>query len=181
MGSFGMSTEERSAENCFASRQKLLESDVECTGHGIVDFYLASNSRETYVFVYLEEILPSGKVLLITEGLLNTRHRKIVAADQADQYDPSLAKLGVPQHSYKRVDDQPLRPVEDPLHATGDEIARLQFDLLPTSYLVRKGNRIQISISGTDTDHFQVPTPLPKLAIFHGPKFPSRIRLPVIR
>ena len=161
---------------CFTS--DVLESDFECTGHGIVDFYLASNSRETYLFVYLEEVLPSGKVLLITEGLLNTRHRKIVAADQAD---PSLVKLGVPQHSYKRVDDDPLHPVEDPATATGDEIARLQFDLLPTSYLIRKGNRIQISISGTDIDHFQVPTPLPKLAFFHGPKYPSRIQLPVIR
>ena len=154
-----------------------LQRDLECTGHGVVDFYLATNARDTYVFVYLEEVLPDGKVLLITEGLLNTRHRKVVASDQAD---PSLTKLGVPQHSFKCADDQPMHPKEDPMKATGNEIARLQFDLLPTSYLVRKGHKLQISISGTDTDQFQVPTPLPKLAIFHGPKFPSRIQLPVI-
>ena len=65
---------------CFQS--EVLSSDFECTGHGIVDLYLASDSAETYVFVYLEEVLPDGKVLLITEGLLNTRHRRIIASDQ---------------------------------------------------------------------------------------------------
>ena len=161
---------------CFQS--KALQNGLECTGHGIVDFYLASSSPETYVFVYLEEVLPDGQVLLITEGLLNTRHRRIVASDQADQ---ALTKLGVPQHSFKCQDDQPLRPAKDPLNADDNEIVRLQFDLLPVSYLIRSGHKIQISISGTDADHFKVPNPLSKIAIFHGPKHPSRIRLPMIR
>ena len=159
---------------CF--RTDVLSNDLECTGHGVVDLYLASSSSETYLFVYLEEVLPDGKVLLITEGLLNARHRKIVSS----QPDPSLTKLGIPHRSFKRADDLPVNPVGDPTKATGDEIAHLQFDLLPISYLIRAGHQIQISISGTDPDHFRVPDPLPKIAIFHGPVFPSRIQLPVI-
>ena len=164
-------------ENLLCFQTDALQSDFECTGHAIVDLFLATNSPETYLFVYLEEVLPDGKVLLVTEGLLNTRHRRCIPSGKSD---PALTKLGVPQHSFKTEDDQPLLPAEDPSNAAGEQVARLQFDLLPTSYLIRKGHKIQISISGTDTDHFQVPNPLPKLAIFHGPKYPSRIRLPVL-
>ena len=165
-------------ENLLCFQMDALQTDFECTGHGVVDFFLASNSLETYLFVYLEEVLPDGKVLLITEGLLDTRHRRVVAFDQADS---ALNKLGVPHHSFKRCNEQPLHPCEDPTNAADDKIARLQFDLLPTSYLIRKGRKLQISISGTDTDQFRVPNPLPKIAIFHGPKYPSRIQLPIIR
>ena len=64
--------------------------------------------------------------------------------------------------------------------ATGLGVATVAFDLLPVSYLFRRGHRIRLSISGGDPDHFRRMTePVPFLRVFHGANAASRLDLPV--
>ena len=115
----------------------VLERDVEITGHPVVTLHTTSDATDAQLFVYLEEVLPDGRVNYITEGLFRARHRKPDA-------NP-IYRAPFPQHSFRIEDDSPLTPGQP---------AELTFDLLGVSYLVRKGSRLRISIAGADKDHF---------------------------
>ena len=72
-----------------------------------------------------------------------------------------------------RKDGMPLVP---------GEVAELVFDLLPTSYLFKKGHSIRVAIAGADKDHFPLmkEEPAPTLKFFRTSDYPSVIELPVI-
>ena len=60
-------------------------------------------------------------------------------------------------------------------------IAELKFDLLPVSYLFKKGHKIRIAISGADADHFRPMTnSQPLIKVWHTEQYPSRVELPVV-
>jgi putative CocE/NonD family hydrolase len=140
-----------------------LESDMEMTGHPIITLYTSFSDCDASVFVYLEEVLPSGRVIHITEGQLKASHRKLSTT-------PLYADV-VPMRSHHWQDEQTVTP---------DDLIELQFDLLPMSYTFKKGSRLRISISGADKDHFEILHPEGyELNIHHGPQHPSRIVLPL--
>ena len=60
-------------------------------------------------------------------------------------------------------------------------VEEVTFDLLPVSYLVRRGHRIRLSISGGDPDHFrQMSAPMQSVDISYGALNPSCVVLPVM-
>ena len=104
---------------------------------------------------------------LITEGQFRVIHRKISS-------ETPLYKIGVPYHTYKKADALPLVP---------GEVAEIQFALIPTSIIIRKGHRIRIAIGGADKDTF---TRLPKegnpeITVSRNKEHASSIELPVIQ
>ena len=102
-----------------------LDRDMEVTGHPVITLYVASSATDGYFIAYLEEVTPAGDVRYVTEGNLRAIHRKVSRAR------PPYS-LCVPYHSFLRKDAQPLAP---------GEVAKITFDLLPTSYLFRRGSR----------------------------------------
>ena len=61
------------------------------------------------------------------------------------------------------------------------QITQLAFDLLPASYLFRKGRRLRIDLAGVDKDHFDPPAgPPPTMQLHRGGAFLSRTFLPVV-
>jgi predicted acyl esterase len=90
--------------------------------------------------VYLEDVAPDGRVSYVTEGQLRALHRRATDASSARAWQSPA-----PYRSFCRADAARL----------GDgEIAALQLDLLPVSYLFRKGQRVRLAIAGGDADHF---------------------------
>jgi uncharacterized protein len=143
-----------------------LESDLEISGYPVVTLYVSSTHSDGAFFVYLEEVDTYGRVIYITEGLLRAIHRRI-----SDE-EPSH-KLFVPHHTYLRQDALPLVP---------GEIAKLEFGMLPTSVLIRKGHYLRISIAGHDNDSFaRIPAEgEPTITLQRNSRYPSSIDLPVI-
>ncbi|MFC2165689.1 CocE/NonD family hydrolase, partial [Acidobacteriota bacterium] len=115
-----------------------LESEMEVTGHPIITLYIASTASDGQFFAYLEDVDENGKVTYVTEGELRALHRKI-------SEDPQPYSNIVPYHSFKRKDGKPLIP---------GNVTKLVFDLLPTSYLFKKGHSIRIALASADKDHF---------------------------
>jgi len=115
-----------------------LGRDLEVTGHPIATFYVTSTETDGNFFAYLEEVTPSGRVRYVTEGCLRAVHRKV------SRRKPPY-RLFVPHHTYERSDARPL---------VSGEIAELVFDLLPTSYLFKKGNRVRVALAGADRLRF---------------------------
>lgn len=85
---------------------------------------------------------------------------------------PPPYKLVVPYRTFKRADAVPLVP---------GQVAELTFDLLPTSYLFKKGHSIRVALAGADKDHFIIPAGEPPMVQFYRDRIhSSRIMLPVI-
>jgi putative CocE/NonD family hydrolase len=142
-----------------------LSSDVEVSGHVIADLFISSNEIDACFFVYLEDVDENGNVHYVTEGLFRAIHRKLST-------EPQPYKDVVPYHTFLKKDAQPLVP---------DEVAELKFDLLPVSYLFKKGHKIRIAISGADADHFRPMTnSQPLIKVWHTEQYPSQVELPIV-
>ena len=142
-----------------------LEEDWEITGHPVVTLHLAASSKDVTVFAYLEDVNREGDVLYVTEGMLRGIHRKL-GAKSSPFPDP------VPYRSFRRTDSETMIP---------GEISTLTFNLLPTSYLFKKGHQIRLAIAGADKDHFQtLPGPPPTFRIFRNGKTQSLLTLPLV-
>ena len=143
-----------------------LEDDLEVTGYPVADLYVSSTHDDGAFFVYLEDVGPDGRVRYITEGQLRALHRKV--SDEAPPY-----VIHGPYHSFLRKDGMPLVP---------GEVARLAFELMPTSVVFQAGHRIRIAIAGADKDTFRrIPEEgSATIRVHRSTNYPSRIILPVI-
>ena len=140
-----------------------IKQDAEVTGSPEVTLYVRSSAEDAQFFVYLEEVTENGDVIYVTEGQFRAIHR-LVKDDSPYEY-PQV------YHSYKSEDARPLVP--------GDT-ARISFNLLPVSYLFRKGNKIRIAIAGADRDNFTlVPEEPPTVEILWGQEHPSQVLFPL--
>lgn len=142
-----------------------LATDLELTGHGVLDLWLTSSEPDAAIHAFLSEVEADGTVRYITEGVLRALHRK------ESQTLPSY-KASWPIRSYSRADATPLVPGVP---------AFLRVVLLPTSWLFRAGSRIRLSLSGADSDHYaQVPHGRPPLLqLLRGVGHPSTLNLPL--
>jgi putative CocE/NonD family hydrolase len=141
-----------------------LEEDLEVTGHPVVHLWLNTRAPDLDVFVYLEEVSPSGKSTYITEGVLRASHRKLVK--------PPFNNLGLPYHSHFEVDQLPI-PESEPFE--------MVFYLLPTSFQFHTASRIRITVAFADADNFDTPilNPAPQLQLLRDPTHRSYVELPV--
>ncbi len=142
-----------------------IQRDKEVTGHPIITLYISSDSTDGNFFVYLEDVDETGHINYVTEGVLRALHRKL--SDKQPPY-----RDVAPYRSFKRADSMPLVP---------GEIAELTFDLLPTSYLFKKGHRIRIALAGADKDHFAVMSgTTPKVRFYRDNTHASHIDVPCL-
>ena len=142
-----------------------LQTDVEVTGHPVVHLWIATDAPDLDFFVYLEEVNSRGKSTYVTEGNLRASHRALS--------EPPFDNLGLP---YQRSYEEDLAPIP------AGEPVKLVFDLLPTSKLFHKGNRIRIAITGGDADNFETPILdlVPEIRLLRNTTYASFIDLPII-
>jgi putative CocE/NonD family hydrolase len=142
-----------------------LAEDLEVTGHPQVNLYLKSATEDGSVFVYLEDVDENGNVWKVSDGQFRFVHRKVL--DKAPHY-----KDVVPYHSFNKADALPM-------DTTAIEL--VSFDMLPTSYLFKKGHRIQIRLAGVDTYNFKNLYPNGGAwDIYHDAEHPSHVELPLV-
>lgn len=155
-----------------------LEADSEVTGHPQVDLVLSSDRDESDVFVYLEDVAPDGTSLLVTEGQLRANYHRLRRGGPVPGALPVL-----PWHGFAKADYVP-RPF------AGGKVLRLKLDLMPTSWLFRKGHRIRLSLAAADWPSFALHPGLsasntpdgvraPVWTLHRGPGL-SAITLPVV-
>lgn len=144
---------------------KPLAAPVEVTGHGLADVWIAADTPDANLFVLLEDVAPDGKVRVVTEGRLKASLRKLDTAP--------WALPGLPWHRAFGEDAQPL---------VAGVPARLQFDLLPTSYVFAKGHRIQFTFTGSDhRERARDAQAQPKeIVLLSDRAHPSTITLPIV-
>jgi uncharacterized protein len=141
-----------------------LADSLEVTGHPVVTLFVTADTDDATVFVYLEDVAPSGAVAPVTEGVLRASNRRVADG-------PAPYRQLVPYRTFVRADASPL---------VAGRIAELTFDLVPTSYLFPAGHRIRVAVAGADASHFAVlPGRPPTLGVHRSGHTASRVVLPV--
>ena len=135
-----------------------LKEDLEVTGRVIAKLFVTSNVADTDFVVRLTDVYPDGRSILITDGI----HRTAI------------------QSSHIKKWSHLQNPCE------------IEIDLASTSMVFAKGHCLRVSISGSNFPRYEVNHnigiletnsgryAIAKNKIFSGPKYPSRIILPVI-
>ncbi len=144
---------------------KVLAKPVEVTGHPLADLWIAADTPDASLFVYLEDVAPDGSIKVVTEGRLKASLRELGTAP--------WALPGLPWHRAFAEDAQPLVPGEP---------VRLQFDFMPTSHVFAKGHRIQFTFTGSDhRERARDPASQPAFIVLLGDKeHASNISLPIV-
>lgn len=146
---------------CYTSRP--LERDTEVTGSPRVKLFLTSTASDGEFFAYLEDVDRKGRVSYVTEGELR-------ALDRAESSDPPYPQP-VPYHSFLRMHSLLIK---------AREICIIDFAMLPTSYLFKRGHAIRLALAGADRDHFAaLPGPPPTWTVYRDTAHPSSLELPV--
>ena len=142
-----------------------LEGPLEVTGHAVAHLWITSTAIDGDFFVYLEEVLPDGKSVYVTEGQLRASHRKLGT--------PPYDNAGLPYHPSSVADVTPLIP---------GEATELVIGLQPTSKRFQNGNRIRVTITCADKDTFDTPIldPAPGITLLRDANHASRVVLPLI-
>jgi hypothetical protein len=175
-------------KKCLTYTTAPLESDIEVTGHPVANFWASSSAGNGDFFLYLEDIHPDGRAVLITENPMRAGFaglkdiNKIILRGSAGI--EVLPKL--PWHGYEQAD------YADGIF-NGGNVVELKFDLMPTSWVFKKGHRIRLSIAASDWPTFRLDPALspsnkpdapdnilPTVTIHRDAARPSRITLPVI-
>lgn len=143
-----------------------LKAATEVTGNPVADLWIATRAPDANIFLYLEDVAPDGKVTVVTEGRLKASLRKLGQAPWAlpGQY---------PWHRAYAEDAQPVEPGVP---------TRLQFDVMPTSWIFQPGHRIQFTVTGADHRERarQEIKPAPEIRILTDRQHASQVALPVI-
>ncbi|MFA7892200.1 CocE/NonD family hydrolase [Pseudomonas putida] len=165
-----------------------LTKDTEVTGHPIVDIWVSSTADNGDFFVYLEDVDADGKAVLVTENALR--------AGFSGQYDSDL-KINRGRDGIQVLPKLPWSGFEkaqydEKVFADG-KVVHLKLDLLPTSWVFKKGHRIRVSVAGSDYPNFEVLKQLspsqnpsdpnnivPTITMYRDSQRPSGITLPII-
>jgi putative CocE/NonD family hydrolase len=144
-----------------------LKDDIHIAGHPLVEVWLSTSTDDADLFVYLEHIDASGAEHIITHGRLR-------ASLRSEQKPPYRTHLGLPYHRGNRGDAEPMKPGEPAL---------LRLDLLPTSTLIKAGERLRLRFAGADPRQRSRTlqySPPPVLGIHRDQKRSTRLHLPVL-
>jgi predicted acyl esterase len=117
-------------------RSPVLTADLTITGNPVVNLPISADRPDANLFAYLEDVAADNRITVITvitEGRLKASLRA--------EATPPFAVPGTPWHRAYAQDAQPLQP---------GVAATLHFDLLPTSYVVPAGHRLQLTVMGAD-------------------------------
>ena len=175
-------------KHCLVYTSAPLESDLEVTGHPIVELHVSSSADDGDFFAYLEDVDEHGQALLVTEGGLQAGFAKLFDNDK--EIMDGAFRINVlpelPWHGYRRSD------FADAVFK-GGKIITLTFDLFPTAWVFKKGHAIRVSIAASDWPTFRLNPSLapgndphnpanivPTITMFRGDAHPSHITLPVI-
>ncbi len=140
-----------------------LERAMEIAGHPVVRLWVSSMQDDAPVFAYLEEVLPSGKVQYLSEGMLRAAHRTAT--------EVPYRNFGLPVHDHSATAGKYL---------TSTQPVLLEFDILPIAARLRRGSRLRLTLQSADADNFEpIPSGQHPVNVHMGTSYPSSLTVPV--
>jgi len=143
-----------------------MERDREFTGHGVLTLHASTDQTDIDLFVKVSLVSAdpdAGLPIKVTQGWLRASHRA---------EDPELTSDMRPFHQHSKI--EPLEP---------GEVYELRVELLPMSFLARRGDRIRLEITNQDSLITDAPmthfygTKVGTDTYHHDGRHPSTLRL----
>lgn len=145
----------------FIFETDVLDSDLQVTGHPVIELWIKTHAQDADVTANLLDVAPDGRTETYQMlGRLRASHRKLSQAPYNN--------LGLPWHSSLQADSSPL-PAGEPVE--------LKFDMLPMSYIFKKGHKVRLQVSFAHPDRN---TSGGQVEILMGGDRRSKVELPVI-
>jgi putative CocE/NonD family hydrolase len=155
-----------------------LAADLEVTGPIVLKLYASSSAIDTQFIVKLSDQQPQDEAARkagaqpaftpVSKGWLKASHR-----------EKDLTRSTPQRPFYTHTNPQPLKP---------GEIYEFDIEVLPISYVFRKGHRLRLELANGDSpatdgvfSHPYHPTMMGTDTFHHDATYPSCILLPVIR
>ncbi|MCP4104231.1 MAG: CocE/NonD family hydrolase, partial [Desulfobacteraceae bacterium] len=174
-------------EKCLTYTSVPVEQNTEVTGHPIVHLWVSSTADYGDFFVYLEDVDENGEAYYITDGMLRAGFAGLVPNEEMlSSGDDTDILPDLPWHGYDQDD------YADGILAN-ENIVELVFDLMPTSWVIKKGHSIRVSVACADWPTLRLHPELspandpedpdniiPTITVHRGEAYPSRIELPVV-
>ena len=113
---------------------------LEITGTPTARLWLESSQPDGALFVYVEDVGPTGRVTYLTEGVLRLSHAQSIGA--------ARYRVEGPYRTHHRDDAKELVP---------GRIYEIELSLLPISVRLEEGHRLRVAIAGADRDTFAQP------------------------
>lgn len=136
------------------------------SGNPIVKVFVKPNKEDCSLFVYLEDVSPSGSVNYVTEA-------QILCGNTLSDAQVQKYKTLLPMRTFKKIDYKQFAP---------GEVREVDLEMFPISYQFKKGHRVRLSIAGRDRNHFKLP-PFAKMSdeieIVCGDQHASQVCLPI--
>lgn len=98
------------------------------------DLWISSTAADAVLSVRIGEVLPSGRVVPITNGLQLVSLRAV--DESRSRY--VFGEMVQPYHFLTQDKEQMLQP---------DEVVKVSVEIFPTSVMIREGSKLRISIS----------------------------------
>jgi predicted acyl esterase len=143
----------------------LLGSDVQVTGHPVVDIWVSTTATDGDFIATLFDVAPDG-----TTTSYNTNGR--LRASLRQEADAPYNNLGLPWHRSNAEDAAPLVP---------NEPTELKFDVLPLSIVFQKNHIIRLVLTFAVKGTTPTVSPAPKITLYRDATHRSSITLPIIR
>jgi predicted acyl esterase len=122
-------------------------------------FWGITTASDTDWIVKVTDMAPDNSTKLITSGYVRASHRK---------WDEKLSRPGLP-----------WLPNEEPAPVPAGKPLEYRIDIWDIAHTVKKGHRLRITISSSDTPNHE-PLPEPALnAVLHSRDYPSRLLITV--
>lgn len=143
-----------------------VQRDSELTGTVTAKFWISADQPDANLYAMLQDVAPGGSATYITDGRLRASWRATKALPW-----PGAERTW---HRGFAEDIAPLTPGQPTL---------VQFDFFPTSYVIRAGHRLRLTVTtaiGLDYDAPPLADGKPvTLTLYHGPEHQSAIDLPL--
>ena len=143
-----------------------LEQPLRLVGFPIAEIRASVDKTDAHLWVYLDQVDPTGKAEVIAFGRLAFSHHREARAP--------FRYLGLPWHSGRERDVGPVTP---------GSLVSMRMDLTPISRVVPAGSRLRVTIAGADPRQRNLAdirqNPPPVITVMRGTASLSKIRLPV--
>jgi hypothetical protein len=150
-----------------------LAADTQLTGPVVANVWAELTSKDATLVGVLSDVNASGASNQITAGFLLASQRKLDA--RKSTYGPGHVLIR-PYHPFTRDSQEPVEPGRPTLY---------RIEIYPTDAIVKKGDRLRLTIGGADTPATSTPVPDlvnelgAQITILHGGRYASHALLPL--
>jgi predicted acyl esterase len=137
------------------------------------DIWIETTGENAVLSVWLDEVTPAGESLPISNGLLLASAR---AVDESRSRFIN-GEMIQPYFHFTKAQEAAVIP---------GEVFKMQIEIFPTSYIIRKGNRLRVSIASSNqaqgilNDARQAQVNDSTMTIHNSAQYPSSVLLPAV-